>query len=66
MLVGQFAGAAGTLASLGPDAMDTQRGLMQALGLAQPDIGWHTQRDSMAEVGAFLGLVGGTLAKLAL
>src|SRR5207249_4074494 len=40
--------------------------LMQALDLAVPDIAWHTTRDSIAEVGAFLGLVGGTLGKLAM
>ncbi len=38
---------------------------MQALGLGQPDIAWHSHRDRIAEVGCFLGLVTGTLAKLA-
>jgi 3-carboxy-cis,cis-muconate cycloisomerase len=66
VLVGEFAGAAGTLASLEKGAMETQAGLMQELGLAQPLIAWHTVRDSIAEVGAFLGLVGGTLGKLSM
>jgi 3-carboxy-cis,cis-muconate cycloisomerase len=39
---------------------------MQELGLGQPLIAWHTVRDSIAEVGAFLGLVGGTLGKLSM
>jgi 3-carboxy-cis,cis-muconate cycloisomerase len=46
--------------------MQTQAGLMQALGLKQPPIAWHTIRDTIAEVGCFLGLVGGTLGKLAM
>jgi 3-carboxy-cis,cis-muconate cycloisomerase len=46
--------------------METQRGLMDELGLAQPLIAWHTVRDTIAEVGCFLGLVGGTLGKLAM
>ncbi len=64
VLVGEFAGAAGTLASLQTGAMDTQAGLCAELGLGQPVIAWHTIRDNIAEVGAFLGLVGGTLGKL--
>jgi 3-carboxy-cis,cis-muconate cycloisomerase len=66
VLVGEFAGAAGTLASLETGAMETQAGLMQELGLGQPVIAWHTVRDCIAEVGCFLGLVGGTLGKLAM
>lgn len=64
VLVGEFAGAAGTLASLQTGAMETQAGLCAELGLGQPVIAWHTIRDNIAEVGAFLGLVGGTLGKL--
>src|SRR5438132_4489645 len=66
VLMGEFGGAAGTLASIENGAMETQQGLMQALGLAQPLIAWHTIRDTIAEVGCFLGLVGGTLGKLAM
>jgi 3-carboxy-cis,cis-muconate cycloisomerase len=33
------------------------------LGLAQPEIAWHTERDRVAEAGCFLGLLTGTLAK---
>ena len=65
-LMGEFAGAAGTLASLPKGALETQAGLMQELGLAQPVIAWHTIRDTIAETGAFLGLVSGTLGKLAM
>lgn len=64
VLVGEFAGAAGTLASLATGAMDTQAGLCAELGLGQPLIAWHTIRDNIAEVGCVLGLIGGTLGKL--
>jgi 3-carboxy-cis,cis-muconate cycloisomerase len=33
--------------------------------LGQPEIAWHTARDRIAEVGCFLGLVTGTLGKIA-
>jgi 3-carboxy-cis,cis-muconate cycloisomerase len=66
VLVGEFAGAAGTLASLEKGAMATQAGLCAELGLKQPLIAWHTIRDNIAEVGAFLGLVGGTLGKVSM
>src|SRR6185312_9578461 len=66
VLMGEFGGAAGTLASIEKGAMQTQQGLMEELGLAQPLIAWHTIRDTIAEVGCFLGLVGGTLGKLAM
>ena len=66
VLIGEFAGAAGTLASIEKGALETQQGLMQELGLAQPLIAWHTIRDTIAEVGCFLGLVGGTLGKLSM
>jgi 3-carboxy-cis,cis-muconate cycloisomerase len=46
--------------------MEAQAGLMAELGLGEPVIAWHTVRDTIAEVGAFLGLVGGTLGKIAL
>lgn len=66
VLTGQFAGATGTLASLGADGLRVQAALMEELGLTQPEIAWHTMRDRIAEVGCFMGLVTGTLGKLAL
>lgn len=66
VLVGEFGGASGTLSSLEKAAMQTQAALMKELGLGQPLISWHTVRDTIAEVGAFLGLVGGSLGKIAM
>src|SRR6266542_3309438 len=66
VLMGEFGGACGTLASIETRAMEAQAGLMAALGLGKPDIAWHTVRDTIAEVGCFLGLVGGSLGKIAM
>jgi 3-carboxy-cis,cis-muconate cycloisomerase len=66
VLVGEFGGACGTLASIENGAMETQAGLMAELRLGQPAIAWHTVRDAIAEVGCFLGLVGGTLGKISM
>ena len=62
----QFAGAAGTLASLGADGIRVLEGLAAELNLKVPEIAWHTGRDQLAEVVSFLGLLTGSLAKIAL
>ena len=64
VLVGEFAGAAGTLSSLGADGLKVQAALMDELKLGQPEIAWHTVRDRIGEVGCFLALVTGTLGKI--
>jgi 3-carboxy-cis,cis-muconate cycloisomerase len=61
----EFGGACGTLASLADQGLAVQEALARELGLAQPDIAWHTERDRIAEAGCFLGLLTGTLAKFA-
>ncbi|HUP29162.1 MAG TPA: adenylosuccinate lyase family protein, partial [Usitatibacter sp.] len=66
VLVGEFGGACGTLASIESRAMENQAALMRELGLGEPLIAWHTVRDGIAEVGCFLGLVGGTLGKISM
>jgi 3-carboxy-cis,cis-muconate cycloisomerase len=65
VLVGEFGGAAGTLSSLGNRGLEVQVELMKELKLGQPAIAWHTVRDTIAEVGCFLGLVTGTCGKIA-
>jgi 3-carboxy-cis,cis-muconate cycloisomerase len=65
LLVVQFSGAAGTLASLGTQGLAVQAALAAELQLEQPSITWHAARDSMAEAVSFLGLVTGSLAKIA-
>src|SRR5256714_10124625 len=56
VLVGEFAGAAGTLSSLGADGLKVQAALMAELGLGQPEIAWHTVRDRIREGGCLLCL----------
>jgi 3-carboxy-cis,cis-muconate cycloisomerase len=65
VLVGQFAGAGGTLASLGTQGLAVQAAMMQALDLGVPATTWHTARDGLAEVAQWLGLVTTSLAKMA-
>jgi 3-carboxy-cis,cis-muconate cycloisomerase len=61
----QFGGAVGTLASLGPQGRAVTEGLARVLDLAVPDAPWHVARDSVVEIASFLGLVCGSIAKLA-
>jgi 3-carboxy-cis,cis-muconate cycloisomerase len=65
VLVGQLGGAAGTLASLGDKGLAVHDALMDELGLAGPPAPWHVARDGFAEAVSFLGLVTGSLAKIA-
>ena len=66
VLVGQFAGAAGTLASLGDKGFEVQQALCEELGLGVPVSTWHVARDGFAEAINFLALVTGSLGKIAL
>jgi 3-carboxy-cis,cis-muconate cycloisomerase len=65
LLVVQFGGAAGTLASLGDQGLEVAAALAGNLGLGLPDTPWHTQRDRIAEVASTLGMLVGTLGKMA-
>ncbi len=62
---GQFGGAVGTLASIGPQGPALQALLFAELGLATPAIAWHTARDGFAEAVCAYALLAGTLAKVA-
>jgi 3-carboxy-cis,cis-muconate cycloisomerase len=65
VLVLQFGGAAGTLASLREAAPAVARSLADELGLVLPVLPWHTQRDRIAEAAASFGMLTGTLGKIA-
>jgi 3-carboxy-cis,cis-muconate cycloisomerase len=65
ILLGEFSGAAGTLASIGDGGLEMQRLFCGELGLHQPDITWHVARDGIAEAVTLLGLITGTLGKIA-
>lgn len=61
----EFAGAAGTLASIGAAGLEVQVHMARELGLGVPSISWHTSRDGLAELVSTFGLLASTLAKLA-
>lgn len=65
VLVGQFGGAAGTLASLGDKGLEVNEALMHHLGLGVTPVTWHVARDGLAEAVQFLALVTGSLGKIA-
>jgi 3-carboxy-cis,cis-muconate cycloisomerase len=64
-LVLQFGGAVGTLAALGSKGEDVARRLADELKLPMPQIPWHSHRDRMAEIAVTMGLLTGTLGKIA-
>jgi 3-carboxy-cis,cis-muconate cycloisomerase len=63
-LAAQLGGAAGTLAALGEDALEIVRLYAQELGLAEPLLPWHANRQRLAELGAALTAAAGAAAKV--
>jgi 3-carboxy-cis,cis-muconate cycloisomerase len=61
----QFGGAVGTLAALGGRGPEVAKALADELKLTLPAVPWHAHRDRIAEAAMFLGLVTGTLGKIA-
>jgi adenylosuccinate lyase len=62
--VGQLAGAVGVLAFFGDDGPELRRRFCAEVGLADPGMSWLTARDRIAEFGAVLAMVCGTLARI--
>jgi 3-carboxy-cis,cis-muconate cycloisomerase len=65
-LYAQLGGAAGTLASLGPQGIWVLQEFARELDLAEPVVSWHTARLRVAELGSVLALIAGVMHKLAL
>ncbi len=63
-LAAQLGGAAGTLAALGDEALEVVRLYAEELGLAEPMLPWHTNRQRLAELGAALDGAAGAAAKI--
>jgi 3-carboxy-cis,cis-muconate cycloisomerase len=63
VLVLQFGGAVGTLASLGTEGGAISADLARLLALAEPELPWHTQRDRLVAMVQVLAILTGTLAK---
>ncbi len=64
-LVVQFGGAGGTLASIGDQGIAAGQALARELSLAYPDAPWHTHRDRLAALMCDLGVMVGSLGKMA-
>jgi adenylosuccinate lyase len=58
-------GAVGTQASFGPKAPELEERVMKRLGLGVADINWQPARDRFAEYVCVLGIIAGTLGKIA-
>ena len=65
VLVGEFGGAVGTLASLGPKGLRVQARLMKRLGLGVPQVPVKTAGDRFAEFFLLLMMLSATLGKVA-
>ncbi|EWY36450.1 3-carboxy-cis,cis-muconate cycloisomerase [Skermanella stibiiresistens SB22] len=65
LLTLQFGGAAGTLAALGDRGLDVAEALAAELDLILPATPWHAHRDRVVEFGVWLGMLTGTLGKIA-
>ena len=61
----QLGGASGTLASLGEHASSVAQAMAQELDLATPHLPWHAHRDRFVECATTLGMLTGTLGKIA-
>ena len=65
VLVLQLGGAVGSLAAFGAEGLEVAATLAGELGLPAPDLPWHAHRDRVVEVATTLGLLVGTLGKVA-
>jgi 3-carboxy-cis,cis-muconate cycloisomerase len=65
VLVLQFGGAVGTLAAVADRGLELAAVLARDLKLDLPELPWHSHRDRFAEVAASLGLLVGSLGKIA-
>jgi adenylosuccinate lyase len=63
-LVGQLAGAVGTLAFFGDAGPALRARFCARLGLADPGVSWLTARDRLAEFGNLLAMIAATLARV--
>ncbi|WP_165905045.1 class-II fumarase/aspartase family protein [Parashewanella curva] len=63
--IGQSTGAVGTLAATGPKGLKVEAEVNKQLNLNVPIIPWNASRDHFAETLAVVGLINGTLSRLA-
>jgi 3-carboxy-cis,cis-muconate cycloisomerase len=65
VLVGQFGGAAGTLAGVAEHGLEIRRRMMAHLSLNTPAITWHVAHDGFAEFANVIAMLAGTCGKTA-
>ena len=65
LLVSQLFGGVGSMAGLGDQARELLSVFSAKLGLQEPSSCWHSARDRFVEYLAVVGLIGGTLGKIA-
>lgn len=63
--VGQFGGAIGTFAAVGPLGIEVQQRLMEELGLAPAEIAWFASRDRVAQVVFQIASIAQSMASVA-
>jgi 3-carboxy-cis,cis-muconate cycloisomerase len=64
-VVGQFGGAIGTFAAVGPKGIDVQHALMRELGLEAAEIAWFASRDRVAQVVFTIASIAQSMASIA-
>jgi len=62
----QLGGPVGTLDTFGSQGPELAAALARELGLAEPELPWHSARGRVAELGSALGVAAGAAAKIAL
>jgi 3-carboxy-cis,cis-muconate cycloisomerase len=62
---GQLGGAVGTMAALGPQAMEIANRTLDILDLKHSKVAWHNSRDNIGELASIFSLLTTTLAKMA-
>lgn len=64
-LAGQFGGAIGTFAAVGPRGIEVQRALMAELGLEAAEIAWFASRDRVSQVVFTIASIAQSMASIA-
>lgn len=61
----QYGGASGNLAAMHPHGLKIAEAMGRELALSVPELPWHSNRGRIAEMGAALGILLGSLGKMA-
>lgn len=65
LFTGVLGGAIGTYASYGEEGINIEKKALERLGLAVPEISWHSSRDRLAEFAEWTSLLSASLGKMA-